>query len=255
MLLNDLTRALDDTLQASRFSDYCPNGLQVQGRNEVHKLVTGVTASEALIDAAIATGADAILVHHGYFWKGESPVVTGMKRRRLGKLLAHDISLLAYHLPLDAHPVLGNNAQLALRLGLTREGALFPGDSRSVGEVGILDSALTPEQLSMRISAALGRTPLHISGQSEHAATSIRRVAWCTGGAQGFIDQAIALGVDAYLSGEISEPTVHAARESGVHYFALGHHASERYGVQALGQWCAEQFGLDHQFIDIDNPA
>lgn len=251
MLLNDLVRALDDLLQPARFSDYCPNGLQVQGRAEVRRIVSGVTASEALIDAAIADGADAILVHHGYFWKGESPVVTGMKRRRLGKLLAHDISLLAYHLPLDAHPELGNNAQLARLLGLRREGALFPHDPRAVGDAGVLAQAMTPEVLAAHIAAVLGRAPLHIAGGPRE----IRRVAWCTGGAQGYIEQAIALGVDAYLSGEISEPTVHAARESGVHYFALGHHASERYGVKAVGEWCERALGLAHRFVDIDNPA
>lgn len=251
MLLNDLIARLDDLLQPGRFADYCPNGLQVQGRGEVRHLVSGVTASEALIDAAIAAGADAILVHHGYFWKGESPVVAGMKKRRLAKLLAHDISLLAYHLPLDAHPQLGNNAQLALQLGLTREGPLFPLDGRAVGDIGSLPAAMTPAQLGTHIASVLGRVPLHIAGGPD----AIRRVAWCTGGAQGFIDQAITMGVDAYLSGEISEPTVHAARESGVHYFALGHHASERYGVQALGEWCVRELGLTHRFIDIDNPA
>lgn len=251
MQLNDLIRRLDDLLQPARFADYCPNGLQVQGRAEVRHIVSGVTASEALIDAAIAEGADAILVHHGYFWKGESPVVTGMKRRRLAKLLAHDISLLAYHLPLDAHPLLGNNAQLASRLGLRREGPLFPADARAVGDIGLLAAAMTADALSAHIANVLGRVPLHIEGGPRE----IRRVAWCTGGAQGFIEQAIAMGADAYLSGEISEPTVHAARESGIHYFALGHHASERYGAQALGQWCASELGLSHRFIDIDNPA
>lgn len=251
MQLNDLIARLDDLLQPARFADYCPNGLQVQGRAEVRHIVSGVTASEALIDAAIADGADAILVHHGYFWKGEGQVVTGMKRRRLGKLLAHDISLLAYHLPLDAHPELGNNAQLARRLGLRREGALFPGDSRAVGDVGVLPEPMTAPALVAHLTQALGRVPLHIdAGEGV-----IRRVAWCTGGAQGYMDQAISLGVDAYLSGEISEQTVHAARETGVHYFALGHHASERYGVWALGDWCARELGVTHRFIDIDNPA
>lgn len=252
MLLNDLVHALDDLLQPARFSDYCPNGLQVQGRAEVRRIVTGVTASEALIDAAIADGADAILVHHGYFWKGESPVVTGMKRRRLGKLLAHDISLLAYHLPLDAHPELGNNAQLARLLGLRREGALFPHDPRAVGDVGVLPDAMSAQALSVLLAKRLGREPLHVAGTPGR---DIRRVAWCTGGAQGYIEQAVVMGVDAYLSGEISEPTVHAARESGVDYFALGHHASERYGAKALGEWCERELGLAQRFVDIDNPA
>lgn len=251
MQLNAFLQALDDLLQPARFNDYCPNGLQVEGRADVRTLVTGVTASEALIDAAIALKADAILVHHGYFWKGERAEITGMKRRRLGKLITQDISLLAYHLPLDAHPVLGNNAQLAQRLGFVRDGALFPQDPRAVGDVGTLAQAMTADALSRHIAQVLGRPPLHIAGSDK----LIRRVAWCTGGAQGFIEQAIAMGVDAYFSGEISEPTVHAARESGVHYWAMGHHASERYGVQALGEWCARELGLTHHFVDIDNPA
>lgn len=254
MQLNALVNTLDDLLQPARFADYCPNGLQVEGRAEVRTLVTGVTASEALIDAAIALQADAILVHHGYFWKGERAEVVGMKRRRLGKLITQDISLLAYHLPLDAHPVLGNNARLAERLGLTREGPLFPQDARAVGDVGVLTHPMTADAFSRHISQVLGREPLHISGAGGNEAL-IRRVAWCTGGAQGFIEQAIAMGVEAYLSGEISEPTVHAARESGVHYWAMGHHASERYGVQAVGEWCARELGLIHHFVDIDNPA
>ncbi len=251
MQLNAFLQALDDLLQPAKFNDYCPNGLQVEGRAEVRTLVTGVTASEALIDAAIALKADAILVHHGYFWKGERAEIIGMKRRRIGKLISHDLSLLAYHLPLDAHPTLGNNAQLAQRLGFARESSLFPQDPRAVGDVGTLVPAMTADALSQRIEEVLGRKPLHIAGSDK----LIQRVAWCTGGAQGFIEQAIAMGVDAYFSGEISEPTVHAARESGVHYWAMGHHASERYGVQALGEWCARELGLTHHFVDIDNPA
>ncbi|MES2908525.1 MAG: Nif3-like dinuclear metal center hexameric protein [Pseudomonadota bacterium] len=251
MQLNAFLQALDDLLQPAKFNDYCPNGLQVEGRADVRTLVTGVTASEALIDAAIALNADAILVHHGYFWKGERAEITGMKRRRIGKLISHDLSLLAYHLPLDAHPVLGNNAQLAQRLGFVRDGALFPNDPRAVGDIGTLAQAMSADALSQHIAQVLGRKPLHIAGSDKR----IQRVAWCTGGAQGFIEQAIVMGVDAYFSGEISEPTVHAARESGVHYWAMGHHASERYGVQALGEWCARELGLTHHFVDIDNPA
>jgi len=251
MLLNQLVSHLDELLVANRFRDYCPNGLQVQGRTEVQKIISGVTASEALIDAAIAAKADAILVHHGYFWKNENPCVVGMKRNRLAKLLAHDISLIAYHLPLDAHPSLGNNAQLAARFGWLRTGALFPDDAGAVGDIGELAEPMTAAALAGQAEQILQRAPLHIAG----AAPFIKRVAWCTGGAQGFIEQAAALGVDAYFSGEISEPTVHIAREMRIHYFALGHHASERYGVQALGQWCQQQFGLAHQFIDVDNPV
>lgn len=250
MRLNALVARLDDELSTDKFSDYCPNGLQVQGRDEVHKIVSGVTASEALIDAAIAANADAILVHHGYFWKGEAAQVVGMKRRRLAKLLAHDISLIAYHLPLDAHPTLGNNAQLARRLGLLRECSLYD-DPRQVGDVGRLENPMTAEAFAERIAHVLQRKPLHIAG----GPALIQRVAWCTGGAQGFIEQAASHGVDAYISGEISEPTVHVARECGLHYFAAGHHATERYGVQALGEWCAENLGLSHEFIDCDSPA
>lgn len=250
MQLNELVARLDDKLRSPMFNDYCPNGLQVQGRHEVFRLISGVTASEALIDAAIAAGADAILVHHGYFWKGEAAPVVGMKRRRLAKLLAHDISLIAYHLPLDAHPTLGNNAQLAQRLGLVRDAALFD-DPGQVGDVGILSEPMSAEAFAERIGEVLQRRPLHIAG----GPPQIRRVAWCTGGAQGFIEQAASHGVDAYISGEISEPTVHIARECGLHYFAAGHHATERYGVQALGEWCAESLGLTHQFIDCDSPA
>lgn len=250
MQLNDLVQQLDDLLEVHRFRDYCPNGLQVQGCDEVSHIITGVTASEALIDAAIEQGAQAILVHHGYFWKNESAVVVGMKKRRLAKLLAHDISLIAYHLPLDAHPTLGNNAQLAKRLGLTRTGSLFD-EPGQVGDVGELDVPISLDAFSARIATALQRTPQCIAS----GPASIRRVAWCTGGAQGFIERAAALSVDAYLSGEISEPNAHVARECGLHYLAAGHHATERYGVMALGEWCAEQFGLSVQFVDIDNPA
>lgn len=251
MQLMSLVAALDALLQPERFQDYCPNGLQVAGRSTVRTLVTGVTASQALLDAALAAGADAILVHHGYFWKGESPVVTGLKRRRLATLLAADVSLLAYHLPLDAHPELGNNAQLAARMGWQREGALFPRDVRAVGDVGRLAAPVEPAELQAQLAQVLGRLPMHIAG----GAGPIHRIAWCTGAAQGFIEQAVAMGVDAYLSGEVSEQTVHVAREAGVHYFALGHHASERYGVQAVGDWCAREFGLRHVFIDCPNPV
>lgn len=251
MQLTELVKVLDGLLQPSRFQDYCPNGLQVQGRSEVRTLVTGVTASQALLDAALAMGADAVLVHHGYFWKGESPVVTGIKRQRLATLLAADVSLLAYHLPLDAHADLGNNAQLAKRMGWQREQALFPQDARSVGDVGQLPVPVSADVLGHQLADVLGRMPQHIPGRS----AQIHRLAWCTGAAQGFIEQAVAMGVDAYVSGEISEQTVHVAREAGIHYWAIGHHASERYGVQAVGEWCARELGLTHHFIDCPNPV
>jgi len=238
-------------LQSDAFQDYCPNGLQVEGAGEVSLLVTGVTASQALVDAAAAAGAQMLLVHHGYFWKGESAAVTGIKQRRLKALLANDLNLLAYHLPLDVHGELGNNVQLARLLGWSISGGLEPGNSRSVGLHGELADAVDGATLASQLATALGREPLHIAGNDR----PIKRIAWCTGAAQGYIERAINLGVDAYVTGEVSEPTVHAARENGIHFFAAGHHATERYGVRALGEHLAEHFGIEHQFIDIDNPV
>ncbi|MTT52408.1 Nif3-like dinuclear metal center hexameric protein [Alcanivorax sp. VBW004] len=241
---------LDQELATDRFQDFCPNGLQVEGREQIHRVVSGVTACQALIDAAIVEEADAILVHHGYFWKGESQQVRGMKKQRLQTLLRHDINLFAYHLPLDAHPTLGNNVQLALRLGLTTEGGLDD-SPRPIGNVGRLDSPMSASEFAAHVEAVLGRTPLHVGDPGDE----IETIGWCTGGAQGFIEKAQAKGVDAYLSGEISEPTTHFARETGMHYFACGHHATERYGAMALGQWLSDHYGIEHTFIDIDNPA
>lgn len=246
-----LVASLDELLSPSAFNDYCPNGLQVEGRPSVTRLVSGVTASQALIDRAIELQADALLVHHGFFWKGESPALVGMKYRRIQALIQHGINLIAYHLPLDAHPLYGNNARLAALLDIEVAGSLEPGNIRSVGNIGRLAKALSAEQFCRQVAEVLGRDPILVAA-GEHPITTI---GWCTGAAQGYIEQAAALGVDAYLSGEISEPTVHSARESGVHYIAAGHHATERYGVQAVGEHLAEQFGLDHQFVDIDSPA
>ena len=248
--LNTLVDEADRFLNAAKISDYCPNGLQVEGRPQVRRIVSGVTASQALLDAAVEAQADVVLVHHGYFWKNEDPRVVGIKQRRLKTLLCNDISLLAYHLPLDVHPEVGNNVQLARLLGLTIEGPLEPENPRSVGLVGSLDTPLTPGDFMRRVHAALGREPLMVEGPG-----LIRRVAWCTGGAQGYIDQAVTAGVDAYLTGEVSEPTVHIARESGLSFFAAGHHATERYGVQALGEYLAKRFAIEHLFIDCPNPA
>lgn len=249
--LSNLIRYCDELLGSARFRDYSPNGLQVEGRAEVRRLVGGVTASAALLERALAVGADAVLVHHGYFWKGEPAAVTGIKRRRLKLLLERDVSLIAYHLPLDAHPTLGNNAQLGADLELEAEGAIDAG-----GVPGLLMYGRPPEPLSAaafaaRIASALGRQPLHVTAGEE----DVRRVAWCTGAAQRFIGEAAALGVDAYVSGEISEPTAHEAREYGLHYFAAGHHATERGGVRALGAHLAERFDLEHSFVDVPNPA
>jgi len=246
-----MLNALDKLLQPEKFRDYCPNGLQVEGRESIQRLVTGVTASQALLDAAVVEQADAVLVHHGYFWKGEDARVRGMKKQRLQTLLHHDISLFAYHLPLDAHPQLGNNVALAKLLALEVEGGMEPGNPFSVGLTGRLPHSMSAEQFVEYVEARLGREVLHIGEPEDEVET----LAWCTGAAQGFIEQAQALGVDAYLSGEISEPTVHVARETGIHYFACGHHATERYGVQAVGDWLAQQFDIEHIFIDIDNPV
>lgn len=248
MKREELVNYLDGLLEPANFKDYCPNGLQVEGRSEVHRVIAGVTASQALLDAAVAAGADTVLVHHGYFWKGEDGRITGIRRQRLGALIENDINLLAYHLPLDAHPELGNNAQLARRLGWQATGRF---GEQAIGWLGELAEPADLGLVAVDVANGLGRTPLVIGDM----ARPIRRIAWCSGGAQGYFEQAIALGVDAYLSGEISEQTVHLARESGVAYIAAGHHATERGGVQALAGHLARQFDLDCSFVDIDNPV
>ena len=249
--LKELVKILEDELQPGLFKDYCPNGLQIEGSEHVHKLVTGVTACQALIDKAVELKADAILVHHGYFWKGEDPAIVGMKKRRIETLLENDISLMSYHLPLDGHQELGNNAQLAKLLGWTTEGGMEPGKARSVGSWGKPEQPLTLDQLGDQIENKLGRKPLLIpAGDHE-----IKTLAWCTGGAQRMIDLALDLNVDAYVSGEISESTVHFARENGIHYISAGHHATERYGAKAMGEWLEKKFDIEHHFVDIDSPV
>ncbi|MEN9398680.1 MAG: hypothetical protein RLZ81_3210 [Pseudomonadota bacterium] len=246
-----LLNALDGTLRPERFKDYGPNGLQVEGAATVRSLVSGVTASRALIEAAIAQGADAILVHHGLFWRGQDGRVTGWMRQRLALLLKHEINLFAYHLPLDAHPELGNNAQLGGRLGLRVTGQFGEQELGFLGERvdgGQFDSA---QALAAHIEQALGRAVTLVSTEQG----AIKRIAWCSGGAQGYFEAAIAAGAQAFITGEISEPQAHYARESGVAYLACGHHASERYGVAALADHVATRLGLAHVFIDIDNPA
>ena len=249
MKRDDLVSYLNEQLTCGRFKDYCPNGLQVEGCSEVQRVVAGVTASQALLDAAVAAGADTVLVHHGYFWRGEDGRVTGMRKRRLATLLRHDINLLAYHLPLDAHPLWGNNAQLAARMGWMAEGNF--GD-QDIAWFGSLPAPLAPAALAAKLEAVLGRPALCLD---DGQARPIRRIGWCSGGAQGYFEQAIALGLDAYVSGEVSEQTTHLARESGVTYFACGHHATECLGVAALAGHLATAFGLDCQFVDIANPV
>jgi dinuclear metal center YbgI/SA1388 family protein len=239
----------DRLLACSAFTDYCPNGLQLEGERPVRRLMTGVTANQALIEAALAWEADAILVHHGWFWKGESPCLVGMKGRRVRSLARAGVSLLAYHLPLDAHSELGNNRQLARVLDFADAKASDLGEGLLWR--GRLRRPMSAPELSESIARALSRAPLHLPGHDR----LLERVAWCTGAAQGFIEQAASLGVDAYLSGEVSEQTTHQARELGLDYFAAGHHATERYGVQALGAHLAERFTITHRFVDIDNPV
>lgn len=242
-----LEATLDGLLQPAAFKDYGPNGLQVEGRTQVRLLVSGVTASLALIDAAIEAGADALLVHHGLFWRGQDGRLTGWLRQRVARLLAHDINLFAYHLPLDAHADLGNNAQLGAQLGLVadqRFGEQQLGFAGPAAEASLAD-------FTARLAAVVRRSPVVVPGDGR----LLRRVAWCTGGAQGYFEAAIAAGADAFVTGEISEPQAHLARETGVAFLACGHHATERFGASAVGAHVAAQLGLRHHFIDIDNPA
>lgn len=245
-----LLNAFDALLQPERFKDYGPNGLQVEGCHEISKIVSGVTASLALIEAAVALHADAVFVHHGLFWRGHDGRVTGWLRQRLGLLLQHNINLFAYHLPLDAHPELGNNAQLGARLGFVAD-ARF--GEQQLGWLGQAPAPIlsSPQALARHIELALGRSVTLVAGKTG----AMRRVAWCSGGAQGYFEDAIAAGADVFVTGEISEPQAHYARESGVSFIACGHHASERYGAPALASHVARQHGLEHTFIDIDNPA
>lgn len=248
MQLKELLNYTGQLLQVDRYRDYCPNGLQVEGRPEVERIVSGVSANLALLQAAAAVNADLVLVHHGYFWKSEQPCVTGIKRDRLKFLLERDINLVAYHLPLDAHPELGNNACLAALLEARLEGWF---GEQSIAAYGRLDQPSSLSAWTETVGSRLGREPLVIGDPEKE----IRRIAWCSGAAQDYLAQAVALGVDAFVSGEISEHIVHLARESGVAYVAAGHHATERYGVRALGDHLAQRFGLTHQFIEIPNPV
>lgn len=244
----DLLSHFDGLLQPERFKDYGPNGLQVEGKAEIRHIVSGVTASRALIEAAIADKADAIFVHHGLFWRGMDGRITGWMKERIRLLLAHDINLFAYHLPLDAHQELGNNAQLGVRLGLQFD-ATF--GEQALGMIGSGEFA-NADALAAYVQQVLGRSVTCVSGAEDR---SIRRVAWCTGGAQGFFESALAAGADAYITGEISEPQAHLARETGSTFIAAGHHATERYGAPAVVEHVAQQLGLTHRFIEIDNPA
>ena len=247
----EINSYLNELLKPEWFRDYCPNGLQVEGKRTIHRIVSGVTANQAFIDKAIDVEADALLVHHGFFWKGEPQVITGMKRRRLQALIGNNVNLFAYHLPLDAHPVHGNNAELAKRLALIEEQPLELAAKRSVGSVGRLEAPMSAEAFGDKLERVLGFDPLHI-GEPERV---ISTIAWCTGAAQSYLAQAVDFGVDAFLTGEISENTVHTARECGIQFFAAGHHATERYGVQAVGELLSLEFDIEHQFIDVPVPV
>lgn len=248
MLLNELRDYNASLLQTGLFKDYCPNGLQVEGRAELRRIATGVTASQQVLDAAVAWGADAILVHHGYFWRSEEDVITGIKKRRLAQLLRNDVSLLAYHLPLDAHPELGNNARLGQLLGIAEQGRF---GEQGIACIGELASPQTLAKFATRIGQALQRIPQVIGDD----AAIIRKVAWCSGGGQGYFEAAIAQDADVFISGEASEQSFHLAQESGVAFIAAGHHATERLGIQALGEHLSMRFGLEHRFFDQDNPV
>ena len=253
-----LLSELNTLLQPERFTDYGPNGLQVEGKAQIRKIVSGVTASRALIEAAIDAKADAIFVHHGLFWRGQSGVVTGWMKERLKLLLTHDINLFAYHLPLDAHPELGNNAQLGQKLGFITPKAVERGEIRHFGDQSLgwlvnieQNQPYSPENLQKHLEKIIKR---HVAGVF-NASVAIKKIAWCTGGAQSYFEAAIAAGADAFITGEMSEPQAHLARECGVAYFACGHHATERYGAPAVAAHVAEKLGIEHVFIEIDNPA
>ena len=251
MQLQRLSDFCADYLRVNDFNDYCPNGVQIESVSEVKSIVSGVTASLDLIEAAIDVRADTLLVHHGYFWKGESPVIAGFKGRRIRTLIKNNINLLAYHLPLDAHPVVGNNVQIANIMGWEVHGTFASVGCHDIVFYTSLESTITLDELTKSIANQLNTTPLILAAGNK----PVKSIAWCTGAAQSYIDQAADRGFDVFISGEVSEHTFHYAKECGIHYIAAGHHATERYGVQALGRLISEQFGLKHQFIDIPNPV
>ncbi|RZF51652.1 Nif3-like dinuclear metal center hexameric protein [Acinetobacter halotolerans] len=248
--LYDIVQWCNQTLKANEFKDYAPNGLQIEGKREVHKIVCAVTASETAIDAAIAQQADALLVHHGYFWKGEAYPITGMRGNRIKKLIQNNISLIAYHLPLDAHPDLGNNAAIAELIDLQNLEALDPAEKHSIGNIAYLSNPMSPAEFKAKLQGIFDFDIIHLQCDK----TTIQKVGFCTGGAQDFINKAAQQNCDAYISGEISERTFYEAKELGVHYFACGHHATERYGVQRLAKAIAHQFDIETEYFELNNP-
>ncbi|OCG21561.1 Nif3-like dinuclear metal center hexameric protein [Gilliamella sp. wkB108] len=248
----ELEQIINDELQITRYHDYAPNGLQVQGRQEIKRIVTGVTACQLLLDKAVELQADAVLVHHGYFWKNEPQTITGIKYHRIKTLLSHDINLLSYHLPLDGHPVLGNNIQLANLFNISvdkRE------DITDLLFKGTLTEPLTALQFKQKLEKLLHNQQRKVLFSGDNAPEVIKRIAWCSGGGQDFLESAAELGFDAFFTGEVSERTIHIAREYGINFYAAGHHATERYGIEKLGEWLSLQYDLEIIFVDIDNPA
>ncbi|MFB2537829.1 MULTISPECIES: Nif3-like dinuclear metal center hexameric protein [unclassified Acinetobacter] len=249
--LQQIVAWCDDYLEAKAFKDYCPNGLQIQGKEEVEILVSSVTASLDAIEQALDLNADALLVHHGYFWKGEPSPLTGLKGKRVKQLMQNDVSLIAYHLPLDAHTAIGNNAVLAKLLGLNIVGALDPSERYPIGNVATLTEPMTGTEFAQHLHRVLGQQPLHIAGHQG----LIKKVGFCSGAAQDYLYKAVELGCDAYFSGEVSERTFHESVEYGIDYFAAGHHATERYGVQRLAELLNKQFNLTTHYVELNNPV
>lgn len=248
--LSDIIQWCDQTLKSPEFKDYAPNGLQIEGKHEVNKILCAVTASQTAVDAAIAQGADLLLVHHGYFWKGEPYPITGMRGKRIKSLIQHDISLVGYHLPLDSHPTLGNNAAIADLLELENIENLDPIERHPIGNIGYLKTPMSPEDFKLFASERIGFEAIHLPCDK----TRIQKVGFCTGGAQDYIKKAAEQNCDAYISGEVSERTFYEAAELGVHYYACGHHATEKYGVQRLAKAISEQFNIEYSYFELNNP-
>ncbi len=248
MQIRDMIQYLDGILEPLKYRDYAPNGLQVEGRSEVRRVVTGVTACRALINAARERGADCLLVHHGWFWKGEEMRIIGVRHRRIRSLIDAGLNLVAYHLPLDDNEILGNNVLLGKALGVEID-ARF--GEEGFARTGLLPQEMRVEALAENLAVLFNRKPLCV-GKTEG---TVRRIGWCTGAAQDMIEDAVAAGCDCYISGEISERTFHLAHELGIAYLACGHHATERFGIRALGEKLAADTGLDVEFIDIKNPV
>jgi dinuclear metal center YbgI/SA1388 family protein len=249
--LHELAAYCDNLLDIEAVQDFSPNGLQVEAGSTVSRIVSGVTACQALLDESVAAEADLVLVHHGYFWKGEDPCLVGMKGRRVATLFNHGISLLAYHLPLDRHPTLGNNAGLAEALGVAQTEPFGALGGVPIGLGGRLSQPQEPEGFLSRVEEALGTRAVHVAGPQAR----IGSVALCSGGAPDLVAEAAEAGYDLYLTGESNERATHMAREMGIHFVAAGHHATERFGAKALGEHLAHHFSLAHAFIEIPNPA